>query len=956
MRRVWPWALTFFTLAGMGTLALVIFDPGVDHEILVDALALLSTATLIFAVAVVELQRRAERAHRELVSDLDRRTAIERDLRHKEELLAQSQRHARVGSLRYDLAARTVEWSDETFRILGFEPGKVDPNVEWLDWVHPDDLELVQMQADAHIRDLDTAAPFECRIVWPDNSLRHVHLEATCTRSSDGRATEMLVTLQDITKLREAVDALHEASAGEALVANVSRKLLATDPEAVVQGVESALRSAAFFLGADRATMERVNLRSMGQSRHVTSYCSWPEDPGTAADLESELRVIGSHWLRAELKARDWVAVADTAAEIPAEAECERRVVEALGARSIAWLAIRAGGVVTGVVTFVWRQENATRLDERLQSLRLLGDVLLVALDRRTTELARRDAESELRAIFQTTPVGMAVIDVDGTTIDVNPSLTQILGYSADELIGRSILEITLPEDREYETEQALSCLAGDIDRWRCEKRYLDVNGDEIWVVSEVSLMRDADGNPHRFVGQMTDITERKRLEAQLARDATRDALTGLPNRILLMDRLRTALERAQRHGTLVALLFLDLDRFKLVNDTHGHAAGDRLLVEVSDRLEGLMRAGDTVARIGGDEFLVLCEEVDNEADAVMLARHIIAAVESPFAVGRGAVYVGASVGVAISDGSTDAEDVIRNADVAVYRAKDNGRSRIEVFDADMRATAQARLTLETDLRNGIERGELRCYYQPIIDLATGNVRAFEALARWEHPTRGTISPAEFIPIAEETGLIVAVGHSILRMACTQAVEWRRDFGRADPPSVSVNISGRQLAEADLVEQVIWALEESGLEPGALCLEISETSLMHDVDAAILTLDHLRKAGVKVAIDNFGTGHSSLTYLRRFPIDVVKIDQSFTQELGTDSTGSTGSTIVAAVISLAHAMHLTVVAEGVEAANQLMALEGLHCNAAQGFFFAPPLPAAEVGSVLEEGVVLHTSG
>jgi diguanylate cyclase (GGDEF)-like protein/PAS domain S-box-containing protein len=952
MRRIGPWALAFFALAGISTLALVVLDPGVDQDILVAALVVLSVATLLFAFAVVELQRRSDRAHQELVSDLDRRAVTERELRQKEELLAQSQRHAGVGSLRYDLGARTVEWSDETFRLLGYTPGAVDPNVEWLDWVHPEDLELVQSMADAHIRNLPDASPFECRIIRPDDTIRYVHLDATCTRDENGRTTEMLVTLQDITLLRTAVDALHEASAGEALVTNVSRKLLATDAEAVVEGVESALQSAAFFLGADRATMERVNRQTTPYHRHVTDYCAWPEDAETAADHDSNRRIVGAYWLRTQFETRDWLACADIAHDLPPEAEHERTVAELLGAKSIAWLAVRAGGIVTGVVTFVWRQENATRLDERLQSLRLLGDVLLVALDRRATELARRDAESELRAIFQTTPVGMAVIDVDGTTIDVNPSLTQILGFAAEDLIGRSILELTLPEDRDYEIEQALLALSGEIDHWRCEKRYHDVNGQDVWVVSEVSLMRDNDGNPHRFVGQMTDITERKRLEAQLARDATRDPLTGLPNRVLLMDRLRSALERAQRHGTLVALLFLDLDRFKLVNDTHGHSAGDRLLVEVSDRLEDLMRAGDTVARIGGDEFLVLCEEVENEAAAVMLARHIIAAVETPFALGRGAVYVGASVGVAISDGGTDAEDVIRNADVAVYRAKDNGRSRIEVFDADMRATAQARLTLEADLRAGIERGELRCYYQPIIDLATGSVRAFEALARWEHPTRGTISPAEFIPIAEETGLIVAVGHSILRMACTQAVDWRREFGRADPPGVSVNLSGRQLAESDLVNQVIWTLEESGLEPSALCLEISETSLMHDVDASIATLEQLRDAGVKVAIDNFGTGQSSLTYLRRFPIDVVKIDQSFTQELGTDSTGST---IVAAVISLAHAMGLTVVAEGVEAANQLMVLEGLHCNAAQGFFFAPPLPAAEVPSVLVEGVVLHTS-
>ena len=417
-----------------------------------------------------------------------------------------------------------------------------------------------------------------------------------------------------------------------------------------------------------------------------------------------------------------------------------------------------------------------------------------------------------------------------------------------------------------------------------------------------------------------------------MVHQALHDALTGLPNRALFLDRLEHALARATRGGTGVAVLFLDLDRFKTVNDSLGHAAGDQLLCTVAERIAGCMRAADTAARLGGDEFAVLLEDLISTHEAVRVAERIIEALAAPIEVAGREVYIGASIGVA--SGRHGAEDLLRHADVAMYRAKAQGKGRYAMFEEGMQAEVMERLELEADLQRAIDRGELEVFYQPIITLASGALAGHEALLRWRHPTRGLIAPGAFIPVAEETGLIGPIGEIVLREACRQAAAW----SHAGELSMNVNLSGRQLEDPGLLETVTAVLRETGLAPGRLVLEITETVLMHDTEATIRRLRALRAIGVRLAVDDFGTGYSSLRYLNRFPLDVLKMAKPFVDGLGDQSEDPA---LARAIVELGASLGLQIVAEGIEHSAQLAQLRRLGCPLGQGYWFARPMPAAD---------------
>jgi diguanylate cyclase (GGDEF)-like protein len=448
-------------------------------------------------------------------------------------------------------------------------------------------------------------------------------------------------------------------------------------------------------------------------------------------------------------------------------------------------------------------------------------------------------------------------------------------------------------------------------------------------------------------LGINSDITSRKAAEAALVHQALHDALTGLPNRTLFRDRLEHALNQASRRQQLVGVLFLDLDNFKVINDSLGHLSGDALLVEVAQRLQTCLRLGDTVARMGGDEFTILLEEIDDEAQATLVAERIGDALRTPFRLGEREVFVSASIGLALSASRRmEPESLLRNADIAMYRSKAAGKARHSIFDAGMKAMAMERLELETDLRNALALGQFRIHYQPILNLSDGKVLEVEALLRWERPGHGLMAPLTFIPLAEETGLIVPIGRWVLQEACRQAKMWNTDFPSEPPLVMSVNLSGRQFQDPGLVSGIAQVVHDTGLEPRGLKLEITESVAMHDIEASVLKMEALKALGIQLAIDDFGTGYSSLGYLKRFPVDTLKIDRSFVERIGLDIQDAA---IVQSVVALAKTLHLSVVGEGIESRAQAAQLLALGCDRGQGFLFARPQPAEAITALFAAG-------
>ena len=482
------------------------------------------------------------------------------------------------------------------------------------------------------------------------------------------------------------------------------------------------------------------------------------------------------------------------------------------------------------------------------------------------------------------------------------------------------------------------------------EEKETTPDGVVHWVSTTKMPLRDSDGNIVGTFGISRDITQRKEFEAQLEHQAFFDTLTQLPNRALFMDRLQHLFHRGRRPQTnvLFAVIYLDLDRFKGINDGLGHHAGDELLVEIARRLERCVRPCDTLARLGGDEFTVLLEDITSELDATRIAERIQKELSAPFFVHGQEVFSSASLGIALSSGHYERpEDMLRDADTAMYRAKASGRSRHQVFDVDMHQRAVSLLRLETDLRRGIERGEIVPYYQPIIDLGTRTLRGFEALARWRHPTRGLIMPDVFIPIAEETGLISALGDFMLMEACRQMRQWQALYPRDPALRISVNVSTRQLAHSDVAEQVKRVLRETGLDPASLTLEITESALMQNLKSGAAVIQQLHEMAIRLHIDDFGTGYSSLSYLHNFPVHTLKVDKSFVSRM--EDTPSQAE-IVKAIVSLAQNLGMEVTAEGVETKAQADALQDLNCNSAQGFLFSRPLPAELAERLIVDGI------
>ena len=553
--------------------------------------------------------------------------------------------------------------------------------------------------------------------------------------------------------------------------------------------------------------------------------------------------------------------------------------------------------------------------------------------ERRWAEAELREAQERFRSAFEHAPIGMALASTDGQLFRVDFALAQMLGHAADEMLGVSLVALTHPDDRVATEDHLTRLVAGEISSYQVEQRFIHTDGREVWVAVSASLVRDPTGIPMYVVHQIEDITARRRDGERLAHQAIHDPLTGLPNRLFFVDRLRRALSSGMNTSGHTVVLFLDLDHFKIINDSLGHSAGDRLLVAVADRLRNAVRPHDTVARFGGDEFTVLCKGVPDEMVASEIADRISAAVAKPVMLDDGEVHVTASVGIALSSGDLETpETLLRNADAAMYAAKDLGRARAELYDTGSRDRAVRYLRTGNELHHALERGEMRVFYQPIMSLETQRIAGFEALVRWEHPERGLVGPDQFIGLAEETGLIVPLGAWVLEDACRQAVQWHEQGAAI---TISVNLSPRQLAEPTLPETIAAVLKSTGVDPDLVWLEITESTLMRDAESAVSMLHALTALGVHLSVDDFGTGYSSMTYLKRFPVEALKVDRSFVDGLGTEPEATA---ICTAVVSLAHALGMRAVAEGVETPDQLASLRTLGCELAQGYLFGRPAP------------------
>ncbi len=570
-------------------------------------------------------------------------------------------------------------------------------------------------------------------------------------------------------------------------------------------------------------------------------------------------------------------------------------------------------------------------------------------LARSEATLAR--AEERNTVLFEEAPVGMAVAGLDGTLLRVNRSYAAILGHEPDDLVGRTLRDLTYPDDWDENGHLFDQLLRGEIDRYSLEKRYLHADGHGVWVSVSATCVRDDGGVSSFVIGQIEDVTERRTLREELAHAAVHDQLTGLPNRAMFMEHLERALLRAERDRRHVALFFLDLDRFKHVNDGLGHDAGDRLLQRVAARLQSAVRPGDLLARFGGDEFTLVCE-VRTEDEAVTIAERLKESLVQPVGDADHEQFVSVSIGVAVSTGeATHPGLLLRCADIAMYQAKDAGPAQIAVYSGDDELATVRNLRTSNELHRAIERSELVLHYQPFVDLRDHSLVGAEALVRWQHPTRGLLPPGEFVDLAEENGLIVPLGTWVLREACRQGAAWAaaRPGGRTEASNayLSVNVSPRQLAEPGFIDEVATILGETGMAPEQLWLEITEGAILRDPDTAVATLRALRSLGVHLAIDDFGTGYSSLGYLKQLPVEVLKIDRGFVANLEGDADDKA---IVQAVIALGRSLGIGVIAEGIERPAQAAELLSMGCHLAQGFHYGRPTPAAAIGRCLPDRV------
>jgi diguanylate cyclase (GGDEF)-like protein/PAS domain S-box-containing protein len=774
----------------------------------------------------------------------------------------------------------TIQYqSPSAERILGYHPKEmVGDNA--FDYVHPEDLGRVEIAFAEGLKDPRRRPSAEYRFRHKDGSWRWLESVGTNLLGDPG-VGGYVVNSRNITRRKEAEEALKNS--GErfrSLVQNASDVILIMEPDDTVRYISPAVERVLGYKPDEVVGMPNlipVHPDDLPQAQELIAEAT--KNPGTTVTAELRLRHADGSWRHVE-----------------------SRCTSLLGDPAVRGIVFNTRDV-TG---------------------------------RKRAEKALRESEQRFRSSFEDAAVGMALVGLDGRWLRVNRSLCEIVGYTEEELLERTFQDVTHPEDLEADLAYVRRVLSGEIRSYQMEKRYFHKSGHAVWILLNSSLVRDEEGDPLYFSAQIQDITGRKHMEARLQEQALHDPLTGLPNRKLFVDRLGRALERTRRRKrSKVAVLFLDLDGFKVINDSLGHGAGDLLLMIMAQRLRRCLRPEDSLARFGGDEFTVLLEDIEGPDDTVSVVERITDELRRPFLLESRELFASGSVGVSLGNArTTSPENLLRDADTAMYRAKEDGVG-YRIFDPAMYERAVMRLELENDLRRAMEANEFVVHYQPLIDLQTGKAWGAEALVRWEHPVRGLMLPSEFMPVVEESGLVVPLGESVLEDACRQARGWQGE-PRIPPLIVSVNLSARQLQRSDFVLTVREVLRKTGLEANRLSLDVTETAYIRVLENKTAALDRLKALGVRLSIDDFGIGYSSLSYLKRLPADNLNIDRSYLKGLGEDPEDTA---IVQMVIELAHTLGMKVVAEGVESAHQSAHLRKMGCDLAQGFYYSEPLSA-----------------
>ncbi len=802
------------------------------------------------------------------------------DLERTTALLNNAQRIAKVGSWMWDIVNDRQWWSDELYRMLQIDPLESDrPYERFYALLHPHDRERLRAGS-ARAAAGGTPEPVDVRVLLPDGCERVIHVEGETTRDERGQVVVMQGTLQDVTERKATQTALYLT--------------------------EMRYREAQRL--AKIGNWER-NLATNANWWSEELYRILEEDPRSyPATFDNFIAKIHPDDRQKFIEGQ-WAAPLAAGPRQPVES----RVVLADGREKVI------------------EQLVETRRDEYGQPAAMVGTVHDIT-ERRALENRLRESEARYASTVELAAVGIAHVDEEGRFIWSNQRLRDMLGYSSKELRKLTVWQVSYPDDVHVTDVDRKRLHAGEIDTLTVEKRYLRNDGTTLWVRITSAVRRGADGTLLYDISVVEDVTARRNAEDRVRYLATHDELTGLPNRALFGELLGHAIEKARRHERQCAVVFLDLDRFKIVNDSLGHAAGDQLLKEVAERLRQSARKSDVIARLGGDEFVLLIEDVTDSSIAAGVAKKILSSLLTPVRIRRHECRVTGSIGIATypSD-ATDAPTLMKHADMAMYRAKEEGKNNYQFYSAETSPMSVENLLLESHLARALERKEFAIQYQPKVDIRTREVRGAEALLRWWNPELGTVSPAHFIPVAEDTGLIVPIGKWVMKTACEQNMAWQRRGLR--PIVMSVNLSPRQFKDPMLLDDIAEVLQRTGMAPELLELEITESMIMHNLDQAAQKAAAIKALGVRLAIDDFGTGYSSLSQLKRFPIDTLKVDRSFIRDVGDNEDDKV---ITQAIISLGKALGVSVVAEGVETEAQQTFLRDNACDGMQGYYFSKP--------------------